>query len=161
MMTTFTALAGSTVGAVADAVASDSPTPRLADEDFHAYHGYIDAIRLPHEPDPAPRRAALSTALDASAEVPLALTRLAAEIAEAGARLASSGNPHLRSDACTASYLSAAVAASAAVLVTANLRDRRGDARISEAARWAQAAAAAARRVGLPYDHLPDRDEES
>jgi hypothetical protein len=100
MMTTFTALAGSTVGAVADAVASDSPTPRLADEDVHTYQGYIDAIRLPHEPDPAPRRAALSTALDASAEVPLALTR------------------------------------------------------------WAQAAAAA-RRVGLPYDHLPDRDEES
>ncbi|MEN3267704.1 cyclodeaminase/cyclohydrolase family protein [Pseudonocardia sp.] len=150
MMTTFTALAGSTVGAVADAVASDSPTPgggavaaltaglaaalaamasryalgrprsealpdvgglvarmdeqqlralRLADEDVHTYQGYI-AIRLPHEPDPAPRRAALSTALDASAEVPLALTR------------------------------------------------------------WAQAAAAA-RRVGLPYDHLPDRDEES
>jgi formiminotetrahydrofolate cyclodeaminase len=130
----------------------------LADEDARVYQGYVEATRLPREPDPTARRIALRAALDAAAEVPFALTGVAHDIARTGELLFTSGNPNLRSDARTATYLAAAAAASTAVLVAENLRGQPDDPRVQEAARRAQAAADAAARVGLPYDHLSDRD---
>ncbi|MBO0692404.1 MAG: cyclodeaminase/cyclohydrolase family protein, partial [Acidimicrobiaceae bacterium] len=67
----------------------------LADEDSVAYGRYMEATRLPREPDPEPRRQAMRAALDAASEVPLELTRLAVEVASAGEELATSGNPNL------------------------------------------------------------------
>jgi formiminotetrahydrofolate cyclodeaminase len=96
-------------------------------------------------------------ALDAAADVPYALGRLAAEIAAAGEQLAASGNSHLRSDACTAALLASAVAASTAILVSENLRGRPDDPRAAEARRHATDAAAAAQRAVAPYCGLQDR----
>jgi formiminotetrahydrofolate cyclodeaminase len=123
----------------------------LADEDARAYDRYAAALRIHSATAPDRRRRALSDAADAAAEVPAELGRLAVEIAELGEQLIEWGNPHLRSDACAAVLLSAAVASSAAVLVSENLRARRADARIrgriDDARRCAQVAVAAATRV--------------
>jgi formiminotetrahydrofolate cyclodeaminase len=132
----------------------------LADEDAEAYGRYVDATRMPREPEPQGRRAAIRAALDAAADVPFALGRLAAEVAAAGEQLAVSGNPHLASDARTATLLASAVAASTAILVEENLRGRPGDRRVAEARRHAIDAANAARRVVASYGYLEDRISE-
>jgi formiminotetrahydrofolate cyclodeaminase len=119
----------------------------LADADADAYGRYVAATRLPRDPDPGQRRAAIRTALDAAANVPADLGRLAADVAALGEELAVSGNPNLRSDACAASLLAAAVAGSAAILVEENLRGRPGDTRITTARENEAAAAARARRA--------------
>lgn len=180
-----TALAGTALGALSEAVASESPTPgggavagltaalaaglvamvarcssaagdlepasvaaranelrrtaqRLAD-DALAYQRYLDVTKLPKEPDAAARTAAIQAALDAAADIPLALAAL-------GELLAEFGNPRLHSDALTAVQLGSAVATSAAALVAENLRARRGDPRSARAAERA----AAARVARLP-----------
>jgi glutamate formiminotransferase/glutamate formiminotransferase/formiminotetrahydrofolate cyclodeaminase len=97
---------------------------------------------------------AVHVAADAAADVPLQIARAAREIAELGERLAVSGAPALRSDACTATLLASAVAASAAILVGENLRKRPEDPRVTEAGRCAAQAAMAARNVVAPFDHL-------
>jgi formiminotetrahydrofolate cyclodeaminase len=71
----------------------------LADADADAYGRYIAATRLPRDPAPGQRRAAIRAALDAAANVPADLGRLAAEVAVIGEKLAVSGNPNLRPDA--------------------------------------------------------------
>lgn len=132
----------------------------LADEDIAAYGQYVAATRLPKDPDPEPRCQAVRAALDASAGVPLELARLAGEIAAIGEHLAVSGNPHLRSDACTATLLAAAAANSAATLVGENLRGRVDDPRVSEVGRLAAGTAGAARRVLGSFDYLQDREAQ-
>ena len=119
----------------------------LADADADAYGRYVAATQLPRDPDPGQRRAAIRAALDAAANVPADLGHLAADVAVLGEKLAVSGNPNLRSDACAASLLAAAVAGSAAILVEENLRGRPGDTRITMAREHAAAAAARARRA--------------
>lgn len=120
----------------------------LADEDALAYGRYVEATRLPREPDPEPRRKAMRAALDAASEVPLELCRLAAEVAAAGEELATSGNPNLLADACSATFLAAGAAGGAALMVSENLRrSQPEDRRISEAARLAAEARAAAERL--------------
>ncbi|QRP48845.1 cyclodeaminase/cyclohydrolase family protein [Amycolatopsis sp. FDAARGOS 1241] len=198
MTGTETALAGTAFGAIAEAVASDTPTPgggavagltaalaaglaamvarysaaagdldpaavatradelrrtaqRLADDDVRAYQRYLDVTKPPEGPDPAARKAAIRAALDAAADIPLALAVVAAEVTELGELLAEAGNPRLHSDALTAVQLGSAVATSAAALVGENLRARRGDPRPTRAAeRAAVARAAAARVAGEP-----------
>jgi formiminotetrahydrofolate cyclodeaminase len=129
----------------------------LADDDAKAYGRYVEATRMPREPDPQDRRAAIRAALDAAADVPFALGGLAAEVAAVGEQLADSGNPNLRSDACAATLLGSAVAASTAILVEENLRGRPGDGRVAEARKHAIDAADAARRVVASYGYLQDR----
>jgi len=119
----------------------------LADADAGAYGRYVAATRLPRDPDPGQRRAAIRVALDAAADVPAELGSLAADVAAIGEKLAVAGNPNLRSDACAASLLASAVAGSAAILVEENLRGRAGDARLTAAREHAATAAAAARRA--------------
>jgi methenyltetrahydrofolate cyclohydrolase len=119
----------------------------LADDDAAAYGSYVEASRLPREPGPAIRVRAMHDALDASANVPYQLATLAAEVADIGEQLAVSGNPNLRSDACTATLLASAAAGSAAVLVSENLRKHPGDPRVVDSASSAAAARAAAERV--------------
>lgn len=119
----------------------------LADADADAYGRYVAATRLPRDPDPGQRRAAIRVALDAAADVPADLGDLALDVAAIGEKLAVAGNPNLRSDACAASLLASAVASSAAILVEENLRGRAGDTRIMTARAHAAAAAACARRA--------------
>jgi formiminotetrahydrofolate cyclodeaminase len=119
----------------------------LADADADAYGRYVAATRLPRDPDPGQRRAAIRAALDAAADVPADLGGLAADVAVIGEKLAVAGNTNLRSDACAASLLASAVAGSAAILVEENLRGRVGDTRITTARAHAAAAAACARRA--------------
>lgn len=116
---------------------------RLADDDVEAYRAYLDLVKAP---DPAARKAAL----DAAADIPLALAEVAVEVAELGELLVECGNPRLRPDALTAVQLGSAVAASAAALVGANLRARPDDPRPARAAELAAAAGAAAARVSGP-----------
>jgi formiminotetrahydrofolate cyclodeaminase len=118
----------------------------LADEDSHAYESYV-AIRRQTNSDPAREREERARAAEVAAAVPGELANLALEVAGLGERLIEAGNPHLRSDACAAVLLSAAVAGSAAVLVAENLSADRGDERIAEARRCARVAAEAASRV--------------
>jgi formiminotetrahydrofolate cyclodeaminase len=125
----------------------------LAEEDAAAYGRYAEAVRLPREPDPEPRRAALRAALDGAADVPHRLTALAGEIARTGARLAADGSPHLRSDAGAATLLASAVASSAELLVAGNLSRTPGDPRVAEASRNAADAEAAVTTL----DHLRPR----
>ncbi|WP_326568880.1 cyclodeaminase/cyclohydrolase family protein [Amycolatopsis rhabdoformis] len=117
---------------------------RLADEDARVYRRYLDAAALPKQPDPAARKAAIRAALDAAADVPLALTEVAEEVAGLGELLAGAGNPRLRSDAVTAAQLGGAVATSAAALVEENLRARTDDPRVVRAAALAASARTAA-----------------
>lgn len=128
----------------------------LADDDAAAYRRYTEASGLPRDPDPEGRARAMRVALDAAADVPLELARAAAEIAELGERLAASGSPALRPDACTATLLASAVATSTAILVAENLRKRPGDPRVADAGRCAAHAATAARRAVAPFEHLKD-----
>ncbi|GLY92315.1 cyclodeaminase/cyclohydrolase family protein [Actinoallomurus iriomotensis] len=125
----------------ADALCSRAA--RLADADAEAYREYVRAARLPRNPDPEPRRRAITGALEAAAAIPCELASLAEEIADLGRRLAFDGNPRLRSDACTAALVAAAAAAGAALLVADNLAARPGDRRITEA----HASAARAREL--------------
>jgi formiminotetrahydrofolate cyclodeaminase len=128
----------------------------LADDDATAYNRYVAASSLSKVPDPEPRRVAVRAALDAAADVPAELAGLAVDIAAAGEDLAVSGNPNLRSDACTATLLAAAVAGSAAILVNENLRAHPDDPRVSAARAHAAQAAAGALRVA-PADSSGDR----
>jgi methenyltetrahydrofolate cyclohydrolase len=119
----------------------------LADRDVAAYGDYRHAAAMPRDPDPEPRRAAMRTALDASAEVPLALAHVARQIARLGEELASSGARTMRSDAYATTALAAAATSSAAVLVRENLTGRADDSRIATAAQLAAGASASAQRV--------------
>ena len=116
----------------------------LADADAAAYGGYLAAVRLPKEPDPQARSAAIRAAADASADVPLAIVTAAAEVAELAVRLAREGTRRLRSDAAAAAVLAAGAAAAAARLVQENLAGTPEDPRLQAAADLCARAAAAA-----------------
>lgn len=100
----------------------------LADRDAAGYGRVIEAYRLPRE-DPQ-RKDAIRSALSGAADPPLALAAAAAETAELGAEIASSGNPNLRGDARTAALLGEAAARAACGLVRINLEGSPGDPRL-------------------------------
>lgn len=117
----------------------------LADADADAYGRYVRATHS--TVDPVARRVAIRAALDAAATVPLELCLVAAEVADAAEQLAVTGNPRLRTDACTAALLASAVASSTALLVAANLHGSPEDPRIGQAAVHARAARDSADRA--------------
>lgn len=128
------------------AIALADAAPPLARADAVAYGRFLEARRLPREPDPEARRQAIAEATSGAAEVPLQVARLAAEAAELGATIAAEGNPNLRGDAITAALLGAAAARAAATLVAINLAGR-DDPRVEESARLAATAEEASRRA--------------
>ena len=94
-----------------------------AEDDAAAYLHVVAARRLPRdsEEERAARKAAIGEASVAATEVPLRVARLAAEVLDLAASIASIGNRNAVSDAGAAALLAAAAARGAALNVRINL----------------------------------------
>lgn len=94
-----------------------------AEEDAAAYLAVVAARHLPRDGDEqrAARKAAIGEASVAATEVPLRVVRLAAEVLDLAASIASIGNRNAVSDAGAAALLAAAAARGAALNVRINL----------------------------------------
>ena len=134
-------------GVAAQAEALRERAIRLVDEDAEAYRQALEARAAADESaKPEQRDWALGRVTAAAAEPPLALVRLAADLADlctaAGARV----EPRVHADVAAAAALAAAVARGARELVATNLTALSGDTRVEEADRLVAAAEAAAGR---------------
>jgi methenyltetrahydrofolate cyclohydrolase len=135
-------------GVAAQAEAMRERAVLLVDEDADAYRRALEARAAADETaKPEQRDWALGQVTASAAEPPLALARLAADLAElctaAGARV----EPRVHADVVAAAALAAAVARGARELVAANLTAPPGDARVEEADRLVAAAEAAAKSL--------------
>lgn len=135
-------------GVAAQADALRERAAHLVDEDAEAYRRALEARAAADEKArPEQRDWSLGQITAAAAEPPLALARLAADLAElctaAGARV----EPRVHADVAAAAALAAAVAGGARELVAVNLTALPGDVRIEEADRLVAAADAAARSL--------------
>lgn len=113
----------------------------LIDADAQAYTDYVQALRAARGLHTREREAIIKPARERIVEVPLTVTRAAAEVADLAATIALHGNPNLRSDATVAAHLAAAAAQSAATTLAANVKS---DPRLDEARRLARGASARA-----------------
>jgi methenyltetrahydrofolate cyclohydrolase len=114
----------------------------LIEEDANAYLAFVDAVRSQED---------VGTAHAKTVDVPLRMTRAAAEVAELAVQLANHGNPNLRADAVVAATLAAAAAESGLTLIAVNVGDAAADARLAAArqlARKATGLAASLRPLG-------------
>jgi formiminotetrahydrofolate cyclodeaminase len=93
----------------------------LAEIELHAYEPVLEALRRPRE-DPE-RATRVSDAEAEASKSPLEIARVAADLAELAAELATNGNPNLKGDAIAGALLAEAAAQSAARLVAINLTD--------------------------------------
>ena len=135
-------------GVAAQAEALRERAVQLIDEDADAYRLALEArAAADAKARPEQRDWALGRVTAAAAEPPLALARLAADLAElctaAGARV----EPRVHADVVAAAALAAAVARGARELVATNLTALAGDARVDEADRLVAAAEAAAKSL--------------
>jgi methenyltetrahydrofolate cyclohydrolase len=135
-------------GVAAQAEALRERAVQLVDEDAEAYRQALEARKAADATArPEQRDWALGRVTAAAAEPPLALARLAADLAvlcsAAGARV----EPRVHADVAAAAALAAAVARGAKELVAANLTALEGDARVEEAGRLVAAAQAAAKSL--------------
>lgn len=103
----------------------------LIEEDAQAYLAFVDAVRS---------QEGVETAHARTVDVPLRMTRAAAEVAELAVQLANHGNPNLRADAVVAATLAAAAAESGLTLIGVNVGDAAGDARLAAARQLARKA---------------------
>jgi len=137
------------VAAQADSLAERAA--RLVDDDAEAYRRALEARAAADETDKPERRDwALGQVTAAAAEPPLALARLAADVAELCAAAGARVEPRVHADVAAAAALAAAVARGARELVAVNLTALPGDARVEEADRLTAAAEAAAATVAGP-----------
>jgi len=111
----------------------------LIEEDAQAYIDFVAAVRTAKELPGAASEEAVATAHARTVDVPLRMTRAAAEVAELAVQLARLGNPNLRADAVVAATLAAAAAESGLTLISVNLGDA-DDARLSVAEKLARTA---------------------
>lgn len=132
-------------GVSAQAQALRSRVERLAEANEEAYLAALALIDGASQ-DGA-RDAVLGEALDAAAELPLAIAECAYDVALLGAEAAEHAVRGGAEDAIAASILAEAAARAAAGLVAANLVSRPGDERVQHAQRLADAATDAARRA--------------
>lgn len=93
------------------------------------------------------RNEAFRKALDAAAELPLAIAECAYDVSLLGVEAATNSAPGGAEDASAAAMLAEAAARAAASLVAANLVSVPGDERVAQAQRLAAAATDAARRA--------------
>ncbi len=132
-------------GVAAQAEALRERAARLVDEDAEAYRQALEARAAADESaKPEQRDWALGRVTAAAAEPPLALVRLAADLAELCAAAGARVEPRVHADVAAAAALAAAVARGARALVATNLTALPGDARVEEADRLVAAAEAAA-----------------
>jgi methenyltetrahydrofolate cyclohydrolase len=135
-------------GVAAQAEALRERAVLLADEDAEAYRRALEArAAADATAKPEQRDWALGRITAAAAEPPLALARLAADLAELCAAAGSRVELRVHADVAAAATLAAAVARGARELVAANLTALPGDMRVEEADRLVAAAEAAAKSV--------------
>lgn len=110
----------------------------LAEVELHAYEPVLEALRLPRDdPERADR---IDAARTQASQSPLEVARIAADVAELAAGLASSGNPNLTGDAIAGAVLAEAAAQASAHLVAINLKEGPMVDHAAECARVAHAA---------------------
>jgi len=137
-------------GVAAQAEALRERAVQLVDEDAEAYRQALEARAAADEKSrPEQRDWALGQVTAAAAEPPLALARLAADLAELCAAAGERVEPRVHADVAAAAVLAAAVARGSRALVAANLTALAGDARVEEADQLVSAAEAAARSLSL------------
>jgi methenyltetrahydrofolate cyclohydrolase len=135
-------------GVAAQAEALRERAMQLVDEDADAYRRALEARAAADETaKPEQRDWALGRVIAAAAEPPLALVRLAADLAELCAAAGERVEPRVHADVAAAGALAAAVARGARALVATNLTALAGDSRLEEADRLVAAAEAAARAL--------------
>ncbi len=152
-------------GVAAQAEALRERATRLVDEDADAYRRALEARATADEtakpeqrdsrleaspakpPTPDQRDWALGRVTAAAAEPPLALARLAADLAELCAAAGQRVEPRVHADVAAAAALAAAVARGARELVATNLTALPGDVRVKEADRLVATTEAAVRSL--------------
>jgi formiminotetrahydrofolate cyclodeaminase len=135
-------------GVAAQAEALRARAVALVDEDADAYRRALEARSAADETaKPEQRDWTLGRITAAAAEPPLALARLAADLAELCGAAAARVEPRVHADVAAAAVLAAAVARGARELVATNLTALPGDVRVEEADRLAAAAQAAAKSL--------------
>jgi formiminotetrahydrofolate cyclodeaminase len=138
-------------GVAAQAESLRERAARLVDDDAEAYRRALEARAAVDETEKPERRDwALGQVTAAAAEPPLALARLAVDVAELCAAAGPRVEPRVHADVAAAGALAAAVARGARELVAVNLTAVPGDTRVEEADRLVAAAKAAAATVAGP-----------
>ena len=139
-------------GVAAQAESLVERAARLVDEDAEAYRRALEARAAQDQNEKPERRDwSLGQVTAAAAEPPLALARLATDVADLCAAAGARVEPRVHADVAAAAALAAAVARGARELVAVNLTALPGDERVEEAERLvvaAEAAAAAATVAG-------------
>ncbi len=135
-------------GVAAQAEALRERAVQLVDEDAAAYRQALEARAAADETArPEQRDWALGQVTAAAAEPPLALARLAGDLAELCAAAGSRVEPRVHADVAAAAALAVAVARGARELVATNLTALPDDTRVEEADRLVAAAEAATRSL--------------
>jgi methenyltetrahydrofolate cyclohydrolase len=134
------------VGAQAEALRERAAA--LADEDADAYRRALESRAAQPDDKQERRDFALGRATAAAAEPPLALARLATDLADLCREAAERVEPRVRADVVAAAVLAAAVARGARELVAVNLTALPDDPRVAEADKLVAAAAEAAGAAG-------------
>ena len=135
-------------GVAAQAESLRERAANLVDEDADAYRRALEARDATDEGAKVEQRDwSLGRVTAAAAEPPLALARLAADLADLCAAAGGRVEPRVNADVAAAAGLAAAVARGARELVAVNLTAVPGDARVEEADRLVSAADAAARSL--------------
>ena len=132
-------------GVSAQAQALRARVEKLAEANEEAYLAALALIDGAAET--GGRDEAFGKALDAAAELPLAIAECAYDVSLLGAEAATNSAPGGAEDAAAAAMLAEAAARAAAGLVAANLVSVPGDERVAQAQRFAAAATDAARRA--------------
>jgi formiminotetrahydrofolate cyclodeaminase len=135
-------------GVAAQAGSLRDRAAKLVDDDAAAYRHALEARAATGESEkPEQRDWALGRVTAAAAEPPLALARLAADLAELCAAAGPRVELRVHADVAAAGALAAAVTRGARELVAVNLTALPGDVRVDEADRLVAAADAAARSL--------------
>jgi formiminotetrahydrofolate cyclodeaminase len=136
------------VGIAAQAESLGHRAAKLVDEDAESYRRALEARAAGDADDKQERRDfALGRATAAAAEPPLALVRLATDLAELCREVAGRVEGSVHADVAAAGALAAGVARGARELVAVNLTALPDDPRVAEATRLAGDADAAARSI--------------
>ena len=128
------------VGVAAQAAQLRARAAGLVDADADAYAEVLAMRDVVGTMPVEDRDREVGRAFAAAAEPPLAIARVAADVAELADLVAARGDEHVHVDAAVAAAVAAAAARGGLALVAVNLTARAGDPRVEEAARLAESA---------------------